>query len=200
MIPAPEESDCPVKGIRHADSALSVEEWERYLGGVGSITLSPNTKHRIEIEFAVHSTAFITLGAASVHTDSTHDLSLTYSECYEGEGRTKDAPRLKGDRTMREGQLLVGPSDTVHFRGPIVYEPFWWRTFRFIVLQVSVGDDPLELNGFKARQCNYPLAVTAEWSEPGGTESALMWDISIRTMRNCMFDGYSDCPFYEQLQ
>jgi hypothetical protein len=197
MIPAFEESDAPFKTVRDANSPLSVDKWERYLRG-GSLTLPPNTQHRIELEFAVHSTAFLTIGGISLDKDSTHDLSITYSECYESDDRDKKA--LKGDRTKREGQRLVGPSDAIQFRGSIMYEPFWWRTFRFIVLELSVGDAPLELSTFKARQCNYPLAVTAEWIEPDGSDSASLWDISIRTMRNCMFDGYSDCPFYEQLQ
>jgi hypothetical protein len=52
----------------------------------------------------------------------------------------------------------------------------------------------------KADQVNYPLAVKASWKDCDDVQSEEIWNVSIRTMRNCMFDGYSDCPFYEQLQ
>lgn len=82
----------------------------------------------------------------------------------------------------------------------VAYEPFWFRTFRLIRLEIAVGDEPVELVSFDATQVNYPLAVKASWEELGMINSKRIWDVSIRTMRNCMFDGYSDCPFYEQLQ
>jgi hypothetical protein len=63
-----------------------------------------------------------------------------------------------------------------------------------------VGPNPLQLRSLVATQTNYPMAVTAKWCEPQSDERRAMWDISVRTLRNCMFDGYSDCPFYEQLQ
>lgn len=53
---------------------------------------------------------------------------------------------------------------------------------------------------FEAVQVNYPIGVKAEWKEPAMKENEKIWEVSIRTLRNCMFDGYSDCPFYEQLQ
>jgi hypothetical protein len=67
-------------------------------------------------------------------------------------------------------------------------------------LEIAVGSGPVEFLSFDATQVNYPLDVRASWKEPGDSHSEKMWDVSIRTMRNCMFDGYSDCPFYEQLQ
>lgn len=206
MIPAPEETVAPFKAVRDAQSSLSADDWKRYIEGK-CIELPANSSHRIEVEFECHSTAFIrfigdTRGCGA-------SLKVTYSEAYEGQARDKDSSkRRKGDRTKREGNVLVGPSDTYRFRktqaakqdDQTMYEPFWWRTFRFLVLDIVVGSEPLQLSGFEAVQTNYPMAVTASWKETGSPDSEKMWDISLRTMRNCMFDGYSDCPFYEQLQ
>ncbi|KAF4499690.1 rhamnosidase B [Fusarium agapanthi] len=66
--------------------------------------------------------------------------------------------------------------------------------------EITAGAESVELCSFGATQVNYPLAVKASWDEPGDKDAKQIWDVSIRTMRNCMFDGYSDCPFYEQLQ
>ena len=67
-------------------------------------------------------------------------------------------------------------------------------------VDITVGQEPVDVLSFEATQVNYPLAVKASWKEPGDEHSQRIWEVSIRTMRNCMFDGYSDCPFYEQLQ
>ena len=82
----------------------------------------------------------------------------------------------------------------------VKYEPFWFRTFRVIRLEITVGAGPVEFLSFDAKQTNYPIQPKAAWKEPGDAHSESIWDVSIRTLRNCMFDGYSDCPFYEQLQ
>ena len=201
-----EESSCPFKAVRHADSTSPHDAWDLLIRDETSLTLETNTKHRIELEFDVHSTAFLKITAKRPQGPGA-TVRFTYSEAYEvlprpgqGQGFTN-----KDDRTKRQGHSLVGPSDRYTFGGiaasnePLEsYEPFWWKTFRFIVIEIEVKDEPLTLEKLVFTQTNYPLNVVADWRATEETEK--MWEISIRTMRNCMFDGYSDCPFYEQLQ
>ena len=151
----------------------------------------------------VYSTAFLgwTFRAA---TKSQIRLKVTYSERFELEPRSYIFFRTKADRLNAKNGHLLGPFDEVTSDLPeahsISYEPFWFRTFRLMRLEVTVGPSPVTLLSFEATQVNYPLSVKASWKEPGDAHSERIWATSIRTMRNCMFDGYSDCPFYEQLQ
>ncbi|KAK8847727.1 hypothetical protein IAR55_005586 [Kwoniella newhampshirensis] len=197
MIPLAETTVAPFKAVRDAQSEHSAQEWTEFFHGQ-PLTLAPGTKHRVEVEYTTHSTAFVRLSASRAHSLGSK-VSFTYSEAYQPQPNGR-----KGDRTKREGQGLSGPSDTYEFSGNgngevESYEPFWWKTFRFLVVEIEVGPDPLELLAFEATQTNYPMDVTAVWNG-GSDEMDKMWEVSVRTMRNCMFDGYSDCPFYEQLQ
>lgn len=168
------------------------------------MTLDANSKHTIEVQADVHSTAFLRWVFKTTGDKSQIQLRVTYSEGYELEPRSYPFFRSKADRLDATVGQIVGPYDevTLHLTGEetVVYEPFWFRTFRLLRLEITVGSDPVELLSFEATQVNYPMAVKASWKEPGDTHSGKIWDVSIRTMRNCMFDGYSDCPFYEQLQ
>lgn len=167
------------------------------------MTLAAGSSHNIVIQADVHSTAFLrwTFKAAK---QSQVRMKVTYSEGYEHEPRSYPFFRTKSDRLDAAHGYLIGPSDDVTLDIPasqsLVYEPFWFRTFRIMRWEISVGSEPFEVSSFEASQVNYPMAVKASWSEPGDKDSKAIWDVSTRTMRNCMFDGYSDCPFYEQLQ
>lgn len=79
------------------------------------------------------------------------------------------------------------------------YEPFWFRTFRFVRIEVETGSDALTIYPPVYDETGYPLDVkthvesSADWLKP-------LWDISLRTLRRCMHETYEDCPYYEQLQ
>jgi hypothetical protein len=131
-------------------------------------------------------------------------MRVTYSEGYELEPRSYPFFRSKSNRLNADVGHIVGPNDELTLNLPesqiVIYEPFWFRTFRLMRIEITVGLHPILLLSFDATQVNYPMAVKASWKEPDNKQNEQIWDVSIRTMRNCMFDGYSDCPFYEQLQ
>jgi hypothetical protein len=145
MIPAPEETVAPFKAVRDAQSSLSVDDWKRYFEGK-RIELPVNSSHHIEVEFECHSTAFIrfigdTRGCGA-------SLKVTYFEAYEGQARDNvGGKRLKGDRTKREGNVLVGPSDT----------------YRFRTTQAAEEDDQLCTNHFDG-----VLSASWYWTSQGG--------------------------------
>ncbi|KAF7171945.1 hypothetical protein CNMCM5623_004220 [Aspergillus felis] len=203
QVPMPEETSVAVGFVRKCQSSNHIDEWMGFLNAKQILTLPANSSHALEIQADVHSTAFLrwTFRAAQA---SRMTFKITYSEGYEQEPRSYPFFRTKADRLDAENGRLIGPYDEVIFDLPadktIVYEPFWFRTFRLIRLEIISGPAPVELLSFNATQVNYPMAVKASWKEDGDEYSERIWDVSIRTMRNCMFDGYSDCPFYEQLQ
>ncbi|EAW19539.1 putative rhamnosidase B [Aspergillus fischeri NRRL 181] len=203
QIPMPAESSVGVALVRKCQSNNHIDEWTGFLNAKQTLALAANSSHVLEIQADVHSTAFLRWSFRAVQA-SRITLKITYSEGYEQEPRSYPFFRTKADRLDAENGRLIGPYDEVTFDLPAgettVYEPFWFRTFRLIRLEIASGPAPVELLSFGATQVNYPMAVKASWQEDGGQYSERIWEVSIRTMRNCMFDGYSDCPFYEQLQ
>lgn len=202
-MPMPEESLVAVSTVRACQSVISTEEWETSLSGDQPLTLPGGSSHILELQAEVHSTAFLRWTFRATKSSQIR-LKVTYSEGYEHEPRSYPFFRTKSNRLDAKNGHLIGPFDDLMLELPemqtITYEPFWFRTFRIMRLEFTVGPDPVEMLLFEANQVNYPLAVKGSWKEPGNEQSLEIWDVSIRTMRNCMFDGYSDCPFYEQLQ
>ena len=201
----PEESAVATSTVRACHSTAAISEWTECLEGNSPLALPARSAHKLEVQADVHSTAFLRWTFKTTGEQSQVKLKVTYSEGYELEPRNYPYFRTKGDRLDAEQGHLIGPYDEVVLDLPpggqtVVYEPFWFRTFRLVRLEIMVGPEPVELISFNAVQVNYPLAVKASWTEPGAEDREKIWDVSIKTMRNCMFDGYSDCPFYEQLQ
>jgi hypothetical protein len=200
----PESSTAVANTVRACDSSLDASSWTAFLSGKCSLALPNNSTHKLDIQADVHSTAFLRWAFKAASGSSQIKLKVTYSEGYELEPRSYPFFRSKADRMDASVGHIIGPYDEVTFdladSQSVVYEPFWFRTFRLLRVEITAGPEPIELLSFGATQVNYPMAVKASWKEPKDAYSEQIWDVSIRTMRNCMFDGYSDCPFYEQLQ
>ncbi|MFC4306422.1 alpha-L-rhamnosidase C-terminal domain-containing protein [Cohnella boryungensis] len=134
-------------------------------------------------------------------------VKLLCAECYENEPISVPWLRDKGDRTDNVNGDLYGDADEYKAAGAGTavsesfedYEPFWFRTFRYVRLEIKTGDESLTLHRCAYRETGYPLNVAAEYRSSDPQESAL-WEISVRTLRRCMHETYEDCPYYEQLQ
>lgn len=129
-------------------------------------------------------------------------VKITCAESYERPiqvGGSIGALRWKGNRADFEHGKLYGPDDMfITNDGTNVYEPFWFRTFRFIRLEISSNDEPLTVTCFDYRETHYPLDIGAKINTSPELET--FWKISLNTLRNCMHETYEDCPFYEQNQ
>ncbi|KAG0155278.1 hypothetical protein PDIDSM_853 [Penicillium digitatum] len=203
-IPTPESTPAVVKTIRTCKSSVEASNWIALFSNNHSFALPATSTHTLEVQADVHSTAFLRWAFKAAKSPSQIKLKVTHSEGYELEPRSYPFFRSKADRLNATVGHIIGPYDEVTLDLPnpetVIYEPFWFRTFRLLRIEITVGPEPIELVSFDATQVNYPMAVKASWKEPGDSHSEQIWNVSIRTMRNCMFDGYSDCPFYEQLQ
>lgn len=200
----PEETPLAVNTVRSCNSDIPGDTWSACLSGDSPLTLPGGSKHTLDIQAEAHSTAFLRWTFQAAAEPSNIHMKITYSEGYELESGSYPFFRNKADRLDATNGLIIGPYDDVTLDLPrsqrIAYEPFWFRTFRLMRLEISVGEHPVTLVSFTATQVNYPMAVKAAYDNPGDVQSDQLWEVSIRTLRNCMFDGYSDCPFYEQLQ
>jgi hypothetical protein len=125
------------------------------------------------------------------------EITLTYAESYGG----PFSGGIRGDRMDNKKFTLGGFKDVYRPAGPRdSYEFFWWKTFRIIRIEVTVGSEDLILHPPRYRETGYPLEAG---TGPDGDTAAWvtgLWDISLRTLRRCMHETYEDCPYYEQLQ
>ncbi len=94
---------------------------------------------------------------------------------------------------------MDGYRDTVTLPGgEFRYEPLHWRTFWFVRVAVSAGDEPFELADFTYRFTTYPQTLLAEY-DSSAPDAAQMMEVSWRTLQLCSHETYEDCPYYEQL-
>ncbi|MCG6926056.1 MAG: alpha-L-rhamnosidase [Acidobacteria bacterium] len=122
-------------------------------------------------------------------------VRLTYQEALVGDGFRK------GNRNEIEGKHMVGLSDEVRPDGGAarVFHPLWWRTWRYLEIDVETAEDPLTLDALRAHATGYPFEEKAR-VDAGDETLGQIWKVGWRTARLCAHETYMDCPYYEQLQ
>ncbi len=122
------------------------------------------------------------------------EIKITYAESYYQ--RDEKGNYYKDIRDDESG-VLSGHYDKIILDGmPHTFETFYIRAFRFIKIEIT-GNARVESAYYN--EIKYPLTVEAKFSSDDNDAQAL-WDVSIRTLNNCMHDSFEDCPYYEQLQ
>jgi alpha-L-rhamnosidase len=107
----------------------------------------------------------------------------------------------KGNRNEIEGKHLLGLSDLVLPDGGAgrVFEPLWWRTWRFLELEIETAAEPLVIDRLEAFATGFPFAEKGRF-DAGDPTLGRVWETGWRTARLCAHETYMDCPYYEQLQ
>ena len=106
---------------------------------------------------------------------------------------------LKGNRDAFDGKLMHGMTDVFlpdGRRGASFTLP-WWRCGRWCELCVTVGDEPLELEGLEIVESRYPLACESTFSCEDRTLDGVQ-TICARVQQMCAHDMLFDGPYYEQ--
>ena len=122
-------------------------------------------------------------------------IRLTYAEAL------YDKQQHKGDRDAVDDRVALGMADSFLPAGGAhrFFEPLWWRTWRYLDLDIQTGDEPLQLESLTVSFTAYPFEQRATL-QSGDPDLDKIWDISWRTARLDAHETYMDTPYYEQLQ
>ena len=107
----------------------------------------------------------------------------------------------KGNRNEIEGKQMKGMVDIFRTDGGDnrVWSPLWFRTWRYIQLDIKTADKSLTLNNLETFYYGYPFEEKATFaSDQDWTQD--VWDVGWQTAELCAGENYFDCPYYEQLQ
>jgi len=160
------------------------------------VTVPANAHVQILIDRKTLTTAYPQL---TVSGGKGAEITLTYAEAlYDQNGH-------KGDRNDVGDRKAIGITDSfLPDGGPgRTFEPLWWRTWRYLELDIRTGADPVTLDSLKAQFTAYPFEERAVFAAPAATpdpDLKAIWDISWRTARLDAHETYMDTPYYEQLQ
>ena len=122
-------------------------------------------------------------------------IVLTYSEAL------YDEKQHKGDRDAVENRKALGLTDSFLPDGGAhrTFMPLWWRTWRYLDLDITTGSEPLTLESLRAWFTAYPFEERATFKS-GDPDLDKIWEISWRTARLDAHETFMDTPYYEQLQ
>lgn len=124
-------------------------------------------------------------------------VTLSYTEALFAQLKPR---RVKGNRNEVEGKEFIGYSDTfVCDGGKRAWRPLFWRTYRYVKVEIETAGEPLTMEDLRGAATGYPFEVKAKF-DSGVELHRQIWETGWRTARLCAHETYMDCPYYEQLQ
>jgi hypothetical protein len=127
------------------------------------------------------------------------ELNLRYAEALYDAGKP-----LKSNRDEIDGKRFIGVADSFLADGGAnrLYRPLFWRTYRYLRLEVKTADEELTLNRIAGVFTGYPFERKATFETTGAANEQIQQILTTgwRTARLCAHETYMDCPYYEQLQ
>ena len=187
-IPLMEEKPQRLVSVRRSEGA---QVPQGFLQGRAPMTVPAHTSATVLFDQTYETTAYPELvvsgGKGSV-------ITLTYAEAlWKG--------REKGNRNNIKGKKMLGMTDQFLPDGGArrLFRPLWWRTYRYLQMDVRTGAEPLTLDDLRGIFTAYPFKVRASFESSDPTLEK-MWQVGWRTARLCAHTTYMDCPYYERLQ
>ena len=189
-IPLAEEKAQTFAAVRR--STIRIENAESFLKGKSSLELPAHGQYTILLD-----QSYLTNAYPKIVMDGGRNaiLQLSYAEAL------VDSRRRKGNRDSIEGKEMLGFADQFITDGGKgrIYSPLFFRTFRYLQLDIQTADDPLVIRELSSIFTGYPFSEKA-YFKSDGPDLEKIWTIGWRTARLCAVDTYFDCPYYEQLQ
>lgn len=163
-----------------------------------SLVIPPHTKCAILLDQGQLITGYprLALGGGAAA-----NVSLTYAEALFTPTETMSKVGQKGNRNEVAGRVIRGIRDDFKPNGDPeqLYQPLWWRTWRYVQLDVETSEDSLILFDLSSLETRYPLEAVATFTSPKRVLDDI-WEVGWRTAQYCAHETYVDCPYYEQLQ
>ncbi len=112
-----------------------------------------------------------------------------------------DSARNKGNRNVVDGKHMIGFGDEYTAEGgkDRSYSPLFFRTYRYLLLEVTTAAEAITINDLYSYFTGYPFQERATFNSDQPLLKEI-WNTGWRTARLCAADSYFDCPYYEQLQ
>jgi hypothetical protein len=131
----------------------------------------------------------------SVSKGDESKIAVTYAE-----GMYMD-DHNKGNRNEIEGKHIKGFVDIFYPEGGNnrIYSPLWFRTYRYIQLDIETKEKELIINSVEGQYTGYPFEENGYFYCNDHTMHDI-WNVGWRTALLCAGETYYDCPYYEQLQ
>jgi hypothetical protein len=188
-IPLMDESLQRLTSVRRASGASG---GDAFLRATGDLEIPPRSTASLLLDQSHTTNAYPVLvtsgGAGSM-------VKLTYAEAL------VDARGEKGNRNEVEGRTMRGVYDVFRPDGGArhVFEPLYWRSFRYIQLDITTADAPLTIHDVHDVFTGYPLRERARFASDLPW-LADVWRMDWNGARIGAFETYMDTPYYEQLQ
>jgi alpha-L-rhamnosidase len=156
-----------------------------------SFTVPTHTKASVLLDGEHLTTAYPEL---TVSGGAGATIRLTYAEAlYDDKG-------TKGNRNEIAGKHIVGVHDEFVTDGPRrTFVPLPWRTWRYLQLDISTADEPLQVEQLRTWFTAYPFEQRGRFSADDASLASI-WDVGWRTARLDAHDTYMDTPYWERLQ
>lgn len=163
-----------------------------FLRGEGDLLVPPRSTASLLLDQAHTTNAYPVIetsqGAGSA-------IRLTFAEAL------VDSLRRKGNRDSVEGRTVRGVHDVIRPAGGAHerYQTLFWRSFRYIQLDITTGDEPLRIHDLHGIFTAYPFVERARFTSDLPW-LADMWRMNWNGARIGAFETYMDTPYWEQLQ
>jgi alpha-L-rhamnosidase len=192
-IPLAEESAQRFASVRRSDLENKNEsDYTGFLSGKSSLQIPANKKIKILLDQSHLTNAY---PQVIFSKGKNAEIKLVYAEAL------IDDKRNKGNRDSIEGKKIEGLADEFVADGSDnkMYSPLFFRTFRYLQLEIETKDEPLIINDVRSIFTGYPFKENA-FFKSDKKDIDKLWQVGWRTARLCSVDTYFDCPYYEQLQ
>ena len=190
-IPAMEERVQRLARVRRASGGGATTDGA-FLRGSGDLVIPPHTQASLLLDQSHTTNAYPVIQTSGGNGSS---IRLTYAEALVDSLGRKGHRDSIADRALRGVRDVILPGGGVRRR----FQTLYWRSFRYVQLDVTTVGDPLRIHDLHGIFTAYPFAERARF-ESDAPWLADVWRMAWNGARIGAFETYMDTPYWEQLQ